>query len=328
MRGAASRGALVLEPVPREFYCWAALSSPAGPRINPGEAVDTEQIKVLLVDDDQGDFEMIRVMLSKTEHRKFKLDWVSTYEEAKDAFEADNHDVYFLDYFLEDRTGLDLLREAREMGIAAPIIMLTGRGSRKVEMEAMELGASDYLVKGHIDPDSLERTIRHAMERAEGAQAMEDNQQLQRTLAMHLKPGGAVDGDATAGIHGHAAMFQAVFDSTRSGIAVLGLDGTIVQVNPPFAASFAPTPRWTEGLSYLQLVDESDREAVAKEMDALAKGERARFEAARKFLNGDGKLFWAHSTMALIRDDAGAPSHLVVVAEVVGGRVRVYYPPP
>ena len=84
--------------------------------------MENEPIKVLLVDDDQGDFEMIRVMLSKNEHQEFKLDWVSNYEEAVDAFEATAHDVYLLDYFLEDRTGLDLLREARDRGITAPII--------------------------------------------------------------------------------------------------------------------------------------------------------------------------------------------------------------
>ena len=70
------------------------------------------------------------------------------------AFDAGDHDVYFLDYFLEDRTGLDLLKQARDRGITAPIILLTGRGSRAVDMEAMELGASDYLVKGLIDPDA------------------------------------------------------------------------------------------------------------------------------------------------------------------------------
>ena len=64
--------------------------------------METEQIRVLLVDDDQGDFEMIRVMLSQAEHGNYKLNWVSSYEEALDAFKDNQHDVYLLDYFLED----------------------------------------------------------------------------------------------------------------------------------------------------------------------------------------------------------------------------------
>ena len=99
--------------------------------------MDSEPIRVLLVDDDQGDFEMTRAMLSKAEHVAFNLDWVSTFEEALDAFRAGDHQVYLLDYFLEDRTGLDLLKEAGKQGLDAPVIMLTGRGSRQVDLEAM-----------------------------------------------------------------------------------------------------------------------------------------------------------------------------------------------
>ncbi|MFC1575755.1 hybrid sensor histidine kinase/response regulator, partial [Gemmatimonadota bacterium] len=73
-----------------------------------------------MVDDDQGDFEMTRAILSQAEHGNFKLDWVASYEEAMDAFRRGDHDVYLLDYFLEDRTGLDLLREADRKGLDAP----------------------------------------------------------------------------------------------------------------------------------------------------------------------------------------------------------------
>jgi PAS domain S-box-containing protein len=145
--------------------------------------------RVLLVDDDQGDFEMIRVMLSQAEHGQFRVDWVATYEEALDAFEREAHDVYFVDYFLEDRTGLDLLREAQRRGIAAPVIMLTGRGSREVDIEALKAGAADYLVKGLIDPAALERSIRHTMERTQAARALKESEERHRSLFEHLPVG-------------------------------------------------------------------------------------------------------------------------------------------
>ena len=157
--------------------------------LNPGEPVQPTPTRVLLVDDDQGDFEMIRVMLSQAEHGKFKVDWVATYEEALDAFQREAHDVYFVDYFLEDRTGLDLLREAQRRGISAPVIMLTGRGSREVDMEALEAGAADYLVKGLIDPAALERSIRHATERTHAARALKESEERHRSLFEHLPVG-------------------------------------------------------------------------------------------------------------------------------------------
>ena len=83
--------------------------------------MELEKIRVLLVDDDQGDFEMTRALLDNAERRDFEyeLDWVSTFEEGLDALKRDEYDVYLLDYFLEDRTGLDLLGEA-DVGGPAP----------------------------------------------------------------------------------------------------------------------------------------------------------------------------------------------------------------
>ena len=151
--------------------------------------MDVELIRVLLVDDDQGDFEMTRAMLSQAEHVNFKLDWVASFEEALDAFRKAEHDVYLLDYFLEDRTGLDLLREADRRGLDAPVIMLTGRGSRKVDVEAMEAGAADYLVKGRIDPESMERAIRYAIERTRAARALKESEERHRSMFDHLPVG-------------------------------------------------------------------------------------------------------------------------------------------
>jgi PAS domain S-box-containing protein len=256
-------------------------------------------------------------MLMKAEHEAFDIDWVSTYEEAMDAFEADKHEIYFLDYFLEDRTGLDLLKEARSKGIDAPIIMLTGRGSRSVDMEAMDLGASDYLVKGLIDPDALERSIRHALERAEGARAIKEREERLGTAHSAQEPGPEPRQPAPASHAGDTARFWALFDSTRSGVALVDLDGSLLKVNQPFAETFSPSPRFTEGLSFLDLLEENDKEAVGKELEALAKGERPRFEAARRFQIREGEIIWAHTTSVLIRNADGDPDHLMVLLERV-----------
>jgi PAS domain S-box-containing protein len=275
--------------------------------------VETEKIKVLLVDDDQGDFEMIRVMLANAEHQDFQLDWVSSYEEAIDALKRDEYDVYFLDYFLEDMTGLDLLREARNRGITAPIIMLTGRGSRTVDMEAMELGASDYLVKGLIDPDALERSVRHAMERERGNRAIKEIETRQATKDARGEPG-----PIHLGVDERAAMFGALFESSRSGVAIVGFDGVVLESNPAFTDIFPPGSMGPER-SFLDLLDASDREPVAKELEALATGEMAKFQSAKRFLDTEGQLFWAHTTTALIRGADGGPGQLLLVLERAQG---------
>lgn len=280
--------------------------------------METQPIRVLLVDDDQGDFEMIRVMLAQAQHQKFELQWVSSYEEALDALEPPGFDVYFLDYFLEDRTGLDVLREAKDRGVTAPIIMLTGRGSRAVDMEAMELGASDYLVKSLIDPDVLERAIRHALERARAAGKGSSPSGAGFSMPAEAEAGS--EPAEEAGSFRDRARFRALFATTRSGVAFVGLDGGIMAVNPAFAGMFSAQGRWAEGMPYQNLLDESDREAAVKELQVLSTGDSARFEAARRYVTADGSVFWTHSTTTLIRKPDGEPDHLMVILEPAEGR--------
>jgi PAS domain S-box-containing protein len=267
--------------------------------------VQTEQIKVLLVDDDQGDYEMIRVMLSQAEHGNYKLDWVGSFEEALDAFRGNEHDVYLLDYFLEDRTGLDLLREAERLGISAPIIMLTGRGSRKVDLEAMEAGAAEYLVKGTFDPDTLERSIRYSLERTGVERALVDtagDREVEEDLSREE-------------LVGAEGRFRAVFHATGSGIALVDLDGLLLEVNPAFFDLFFSTAEDVEGASYIELLERSDQAPALKELGALSRGERSHLEAERTFLERGGTLVRARTSITLIRNDAGDPSHLVVLLE-------------
>lgn len=94
-----------------------------------------------------------------------------------------------MDYFLEDRTGLDLLREAARHQLQAPVIMLTGRGNHDVDLEAMRAGAADYLVKGQIEPEDLERAIRYALDRMEAQKALRASEERHRGMFDHFPLG-------------------------------------------------------------------------------------------------------------------------------------------
>lgn len=153
--------------------------------------MSSNDIRILIIDDDPGDFQMTRAMIESVERptSAYSVEWASSWQEAEEAFRERTHDLYFVDYFLEDRDGLAVVREARELGVREPLIMLTGRGSRDVDLEAMEAGASDYLVKGSIDPELLERTIRYAIERHRTRQALLDSEERHRGMFDHLPVG-------------------------------------------------------------------------------------------------------------------------------------------
>ncbi|MCJ7434172.1 MAG: diguanylate cyclase [Anaerolineales bacterium] len=125
-----------------------------------------QSTKILLIEDDQDDFILTRDLLAEVDGGHYHLDWARNYQEGLKQIQADLHDVYLIDYRLGADDGLQLLREAIQAGLQSPVIMLTGQGDLEIDLAAMQAGAADYLVKGRIDEQSLEKAIRYALERS------------------------------------------------------------------------------------------------------------------------------------------------------------------
>ena len=124
----------------------------------------SELIKVLLIEDDEDDYILTRELLTEVKAGKYTLDWASSYEEGLIVAKRREHHVCLVDYRLGERSGVDLIRAAREFGLTTPMILLTGQGNHEVDVEAAQAGATDYLVKDETPAARLERTIRYAVE--------------------------------------------------------------------------------------------------------------------------------------------------------------------
>jgi DNA-binding NtrC family response regulator len=141
-------------------------------------------LSLLLVDDDEEELLIMRELLAEVDGLACELEWAASYDAGLTALGRATYDICLLDYRLGARTGLELLHAAIAQGCRVPIIMLTGQEDRDVDIAAMHAGASDYLVKGTIDPRLLERAVRYAIERK---RAQEERErlivQLQEALA-------------------------------------------------------------------------------------------------------------------------------------------------
>ena len=128
-----------------------------------------ERVKILLVEDDEDDFIIVRSLICEMKGQAHDLEWAKTYAEGLERMVRNEHDLCLVDYRLGAQNGVELLRAAMAQGCQSPIILLTGIGEHRVDLEAMEAGAADYLVKGRLDSNSLERTIRYAIQRRRAA---------------------------------------------------------------------------------------------------------------------------------------------------------------
>lgn len=141
-----------------------------------------QPVRILIIDDDEDDFILTSTFIQAIEDRTFEIGWCYSYKEALEIIGRKEYDLYFVDYRLGAKTGIDLLREACQVNCEEPIILLTGKGNSAIDKQAMEMGAVDYLVKSELTTEKLERCIRYSLERAVTIKALKANERKYRNI--------------------------------------------------------------------------------------------------------------------------------------------------
>jgi two-component system, sporulation sensor kinase E len=139
-------------------------------------------VKILIIDDDEDDFFITSEYLKQIQEYQLQIDWCFRYNDAVKALVEREYDMYFVDYRLGARTGLDFLKEAVKLHCEEPIVLLTGKGNKDVDIEAMQMGATDYLIKTELNTDKLERCIRYSLERTAYLKALRANEKKYRNI--------------------------------------------------------------------------------------------------------------------------------------------------
>lgn len=134
------------------------------------------QCDVLLIEDNPGDARLIELMLEdlRNSTSTYSVDHRSSLADALEATESHHFDVVLLDLSLPDADGIDCLSAVRERVGDTPVILVTGRGSESLAVEAMKTGAADYLSKNDLAADVLHRTIHSALEHAQYARKLQE----------------------------------------------------------------------------------------------------------------------------------------------------------
>lgn len=124
-----------------------------------------ENLKILLVEDDEDDAFFIKDLIAELElDPRPAIQHALNPNSAMDLLKDTVFDVCLFDYRLGEMDGIDLLRMVRKNNITTPIIFLTGQGDQEIAVEAMKAGATDYRTKGSLTPESLFQSIRFAMQ--------------------------------------------------------------------------------------------------------------------------------------------------------------------
>ncbi|MEO0375688.1 MAG: response regulator, partial [Cyanobacteria bacterium P01_A01_bin.17] len=139
-------------------------------------------IKVLLVEDDEDDYCLIRDLLADVQEQQFQLDWAATFDQAVEIVLQQQYSIYLVDYQLGEHNGLEFLELVNQQDPNTPVIILSGRGDRALDVKALQSGAADYLDKADLQASLLEHYIRASIERNQARLALQESEKRYRDL--------------------------------------------------------------------------------------------------------------------------------------------------
>jgi PAS domain S-box-containing protein len=138
--------------------------------------------KLLIVEDNEGDFILIREYLE--DHRPIpELFHAKSYKEFLSVINEQNDlDTILLDLTLPDASGEKLIKDVVENAGSIPVIILTGFRNQEFGVKALSMGITDYLQKDDLNPYLLIKSITYSIERHNFTQSLKESEKQFRDL--------------------------------------------------------------------------------------------------------------------------------------------------
>lgn len=130
------------------------------------QALRGDPVRVLVVEDSPPDQHLIRLRLEKGDGgTEFHVTLCETMREATELLSRQAADTVLLDLGLPDCRGLECVRRVRTAAPHTPIVVLTGNDNEQIGIDAVRMGAQDFLTKGNLTSPVLRKALAYALER-------------------------------------------------------------------------------------------------------------------------------------------------------------------
>src|SRR6202011_4986186 len=157
--------------IDRRVLCWFGATGARGEPMKNGPTV-------LLIEDNPVDADLVRLRLVEGD-AAVNVSCVTRLADGLASMAKDPPSVVLLDLNLPDSRGADTFRKVLETAPGVPVVILSGQDDVALAMKALHQGVQDYLVKGDITSNHLERAMRYAIERQALLRSLEMSRQQQ-----------------------------------------------------------------------------------------------------------------------------------------------------
>jgi sigma-B regulation protein RsbU (phosphoserine phosphatase) len=240
--------------------------------------METKTIKILLIEDNPEDIQLLRTQLQKAAGIRFEVEAHTSLKFSLARLAVGGVDVVLLDLGLRETGGMDAFRAIKAQAHEVPIIVLSSLDDAALELEAVHAGAEDYLVKSRVDAQLISRALIYAIERTESRKALFKAEE----------------------------RYRGIFENCVAGIFQTSPEGTYLDVNPALARIYGYSSREEmmariSDIARLLYVNPNRRAEFIKVMKE--QGVVRNFEA--QTYRKDGSIIWISENARAVCDSRG-----------------------
>lgn len=147
------------------------------------------------------------------------------------------------------------------------------------------------------------------------AELQTTNRQLEAEVERRTRAEAALAKRAEEELQQSEARFQAMYNQSVIGIGILGLDGRILDANATVCRLLKRSLEELQRIRFIEVIHPANREHGGDEFQQLLKGERDSYRVERRYIRGDGSVFWANVIVSMINDLDGKPRFAVGMME-------------
>ncbi|MDX9759970.1 MAG: PAS domain S-box protein, partial [Bacteroidota bacterium] len=270
-------------------------------------------LHILLVEDDLDQVQFLRTTLRIGTGSPYALTHAASLADAAGLLETVNPDIILLDLDLPDSRGIDTARAMLEQAREFPVVIFSGNADVNVALEAVRLGAQDYLLKGEAREPLFSRAIVYAIERKRVSMQLEQAQRAleERNAALEAARG-ELRAERDMFIAGPTVLFRRAL---APGFPMIHVSRNVSQFG------FVPAELATGARRFDELVHDDDRDAFTAFLTSRLAGGDGSVEHEYRIRDARGETVWLHEVTRLQRDATGtAVAQLAYVVDITRRR--------
>src|SRR5665213_1169302 len=252
-------------------------------------------LNILIVEDNPGDLLLLEEYISLSAVPVAGIRTTGSLEKTIPLLEEYSPDIVFLDLHLPDSSGLETSRRIREFAPGSAIIILSGLSDTKIALEAITLGAQDYLNKGEFDEKLLGRTINYARERWRNLEKLRLANERYRLVSK--------------------ATHDMIWDWDLQKDEVFRDEKDVKQV-----FGFSPASRTGNSGEWRKRIHPEDTERREEIIREVKESGRDFFEMEYRFLSKSGQYKTIYDRGYVLRNTAGKPVRMIGASQDITRR--------